>query len=87
VYAFPHRFDELANYGEYITSLFTATNPMFYSQVIAFNKAVRRWVGSVRDLKLSEHDRLADLKIAHLDSIGVSIQIGSSLNDGNRSHS
>jgi hypothetical protein len=84
-YAFPNRFDELANYGEYVTSLFAATNPMFYSRVIAFDKAVRRRVGSVRDLELSEHDRFADLKIAHLDSIGVSIQSGSSRNDGNRS--
>jgi hypothetical protein len=41
MFAFPHRFDKLANYGEHITSLFGATNPTFYPRIISFDKAVR----------------------------------------------
>jgi hypothetical protein len=72
-FAFPHRSNELTEYGEYITSLFAATNPAFHDRIIAFDKAVRRQVGSVRNVELSDHDKFADLKIAHIDSIGVSI--------------
>jgi hypothetical protein len=72
-FAFPHREVELTGYGEYITSLFAATNPSFHNRIIAFDKAVRRRVGAVRNLELSQYDRFADLKIARIDSIGVSI--------------
>jgi hypothetical protein len=84
-YAFPHRLDELSSYGDYITSLFGATNPSFYSRIVAFDKAVRRRVGSVRNIELWDYERFADLKIAHLDSIGVSIGPSGSRNDSNRS--
>ena len=84
-FAFPHRFDECASYGEYITSLFAATNPIFHSRIIAFDKAVRRRVGSVRNAELWDHERFADLKIAHIDSIGVSVGSGSSRGDSSRS--
>jgi hypothetical protein len=72
-FAFPHRIEELTNYGEYITSLFAATNTTFHSRIVAFDKAVRRHVGSVRDVELSDHHKFGDLKIVHIDSIGVSI--------------
>jgi hypothetical protein len=77
-FAFPHRTRELTGYGEYITSLFAATNPSFHSRVVAFDKAVRRRVGSVRNLELSDHNSFADLKLAHIDSIGVSVSRGES---------
>jgi hypothetical protein len=64
---------ELTSYGEYITSLFTATNATFHARVIAFDKAVRRRVGSVRNIELSEHDKFTDLKLAHIEPIGISI--------------
>jgi hypothetical protein len=83
-FAFPHRLRELTEYGEYITSLFAATNQSFHSRIIAFDKAVRRRIGSVRNIELSDHHKFADLKLAHIDSIGVSVRGESSRNSGNR---
>jgi hypothetical protein len=83
-FAFPHRFDELSSYGEYITSLFAATNPIFHPRIIEFDKAIRRRVGSVRNAELWDHERFADLKIAHIDSIGVAVKAESSRKDSIR---
>jgi hypothetical protein len=73
VFAFPHRLQELTNYGEYIINLFAVTHSSVHGRVIAFDKAVRKRVGSVRNLELSDYEKFADLKIAHMDSIGVSV--------------
>ena len=81
VFAFPHRRQELSIYGEYIVNLFAVTHPSMHSRVIAFNKAVRKRVGSVRNLELSDFEKFTDLKIAHMDSIGVSVISGSSKDD------
>lgn len=78
VFAFPHRIQELASYGEYIVNLFSVTHSSVHSRVIAFDKAVRKRVGSVRNLELSDFEKFADLKIAHMDSIGISVITGSS---------
>jgi hypothetical protein len=83
-FAFPHRVHELTCYGEYIVSLFAVTHPSVHSRVIAFDKAVRKRVGSVRNLELSDYERFADLKIAHMDSIGVSVVSGSSKEKGDQ---
>ena len=84
LYAFPHRAAELSSYGEYIVNLFSVTHPSVHSRVIAFDKAVRKRVGGVRNLELWDYEKFADLKIAHMDSIGVSVVAGSSKDDGNR---
>jgi hypothetical protein len=84
IFAFPHRAQELASYGEFIVNLFSVTHPSVHSRVITFDKAVRKRVGSVRNLKLSDFEKFADLKIAHMDSIGVSVVSGSSKEDGGR---
>ena len=78
VFAFPHRLQELTNYGEYIVNLFSVTHSSVHSRVVAFDKAVRKRVGSVRNLELSDFEKFADLKIAHMDSIGISVVSGSS---------
>ena len=78
IFAFPHRIHELASYGEYIVNLFSVTHSSVHSRVIAFDKAVRKRVGSVWNLELSDFEKFADLKIAHMDSIGVSVISGSS---------
>jgi hypothetical protein len=77
VFAFPHQLQELTSYGEYIVNLFSVTHPSIHGRVIAFDKATRKRVGSVRNLELSEFEKFADLKIAHMDSIGVSVCGGS----------
>ena len=84
LFAFPHRIHELSSYGEYIVNLFSVTHPSIHSRVIAFDKAVRKRVGSVRNLELSDFEKFSDLKIAHMDSIGVSVVAGSSKEDGRR---
>ena len=84
LFAFPHRTQELASYGEYIVNLFSVTHSSVHSRVIAFDKAVRKRVGSVRNLELSDFEKFSDLKIAHMDSIGVSVISGSSKEDGGR---
>ncbi|EDR15657.1 uncharacterized protein LACBIDRAFT_300794 [Laccaria bicolor S238N-H82] len=71
--AFPHRAGELANYAEYIIALFAATDILFHDRVILFDKAVRRRVGSRRDLELTHFDKFADLRTAHMDSIGAAV--------------
>jgi hypothetical protein len=84
VFAFPHRMQELTSYGEYIVNLFAVTHPTVHSRVIAFDKAVRKRIGSVRNLELWDFEKFADLKIAHMDSIGVSVISGSSKGDSGR---
>jgi hypothetical protein len=81
IFAFPHRMQELTRYGEYIVNLFSVTHPSVHNRVIAFDKAVRKRIGSVRNLELTDFESFSDLKIAHMDSIGVSVISGSSKDD------
>jgi hypothetical protein len=83
-FAFPHRIHELASYGEYIVNLFSVTHPSVHSRVVAFDKAVRKRIGSVRNLELTDFEKFADLKIAHMDSIGVSVVASSSKDRGDQ---
>jgi hypothetical protein len=83
-FAFPHRMQELTSYGEYIINLFSVTHPSVHKRVISFDKAVRRRIGSVRNLELSDFEKFADLKIVHMDSIGISVISGASKDDGNK---
>jgi hypothetical protein len=83
-FAFPHRVHELASYGEYIVNLFSVTHPSIHSRVVAFDKAVRKRIGSVRNLELTDFEKFADLKIAHMDSIGVSVVAGTSKDRGDQ---
>ena len=84
VFAFPHRLLELTSYGEYIVNLFSITHSSVHTRVVAFDKAVRKRVGSIRNLELWDFEKFADLKIAHMDSIGVSVVSGSSKDDSGR---
>ena len=84
LFAFPHRIHELSSYGEYIVNLFAVTHSSVHSRVIAFDKAVRKRVGSVRNLELSDFEKYANLKIAHMDSIRVSVISGSLKEEGGK---
>jgi hypothetical protein len=84
IFAFPHRVHELSSYGEYIINLFSVTHPSIHSRVVAFDRAVRKRIGSVRNLELTDFEKFADLKIAHMDSIGVSVVSGSSKDKGDQ---
>ena len=84
IFAFPHRAHELSSYGEYVVNLFSVTHPSIHSRVVAFDKAVRKRIGSVRNLELTDFEKFADLKIAHMDSIGVSVVSTSSKDKGDQ---
>ena len=75
---------ELTNYGEYIINFFFVTHSSVHNQIITFDKAVQKRVGSVRNLKLSNFKKFADLKIAHMDSIRISVVSGSSKDDSGK---
>ena len=71
--AFPHRASELADYSEYIIGLFGATDVLFHDRVIAYDRAVRRRIGSRRDLELTDIHKFSDLKQLHMDSTGAAV--------------
>jgi hypothetical protein len=56
IFAFPHRKDELCAYEEYIDQKFTTCRTSYHSLVIRFEKAVRKRIGSRRDLELSDFE-------------------------------
>src|ERR1700678_1101320 len=72
---------ELSGYGEYIVALLSVTHSSVHSRVITFDKAVRKRIGNVRNLELLDFDKFTDLKIAHMDSIGVSVISSASKDD------
>ncbi|KDR64970.1 hypothetical protein GALMADRAFT_82459 [Galerina marginata CBS 339.88] len=80
IFAFPHRSGELADYGEYIIGLFGATDMLFHNRIIAYDRAVRRRVGSRRDLELTDVHKFADLKQLHMDSTGAAVVHNSVVN-------
>ena len=84
LFAFPHQVQELASYEEYIVNIFSVTHPSVHSRVIAFDKAVRKRVGCVRNLKLLDFEKFSDLKIAHMDSIRVLVVSGSSKDESGK---
>lgn len=52
-FAFPHRKSELDTYGMYINTMFSSYITESHSQIINFDKAIRKRVGSCRNLELS----------------------------------
>ncbi|KAG2112217.1 uncharacterized protein F5147DRAFT_650871 [Suillus discolor] len=64
-FAFPHRIDEIDNYGNFIHQKFAQNISKYHSHVIAFNKAVRKRVSRRRDLQLSDFDQFSDLYEGH----------------------
>ncbi|KAJ8462359.1 hypothetical protein ONZ51_g10950 [Trametes cubensis] len=72
-FAFPHRREELVAYGEYIGGLFGALAPAVHGRVLDFDRAVRKRVGSARNLRLTDFESFADLKIQYIDSCGANV--------------
>ncbi len=51
---FPHRNDELRQYGEYISSLFTATGAEYHSRIFLYDEAIRGLVGGGKTILLTD---------------------------------
>ncbi|KAG2037068.1 hypothetical protein BDR03DRAFT_982457 [Suillus americanus] len=69
-FAFPHRLDELDDYGNFIHQKFAQNVSKYHSCVIAFDKAVRKRVSRRRDLQLSDFDQFSDLYEGHFSLSG-----------------
>jgi hypothetical protein len=69
-FAFPHRLDELDDYGNYIHQKFAQNVTKYHSHIIAFDKAVRKCVSWRRDLQLTDFDHFSDLYEGHFSLSG-----------------
>ncbi|PIL33308.1 hypothetical protein GSI_04758 [Ganoderma sinense ZZ0214-1] len=72
-YAFPHRRAELDAYHAHIFSLFSAVDKSLHQRVIHYDRAVRKRVGSVRNLLLSDIDQFSTLRTLWIDSCGANV--------------
>jgi hypothetical protein len=70
LYLMPHRGGELKKYGRYITKIFFATNEIYHYWVIQFDKAVRAFVASRRDVLLGDYDEFANIRMHYIDNLG-----------------
>jgi hypothetical protein len=69
-FAFPHREDELAAYGEYINDKFDCSVERAHERIIRFNKAVRNRAANSRRVELSDFSAFADIYESHFLSDG-----------------
>ncbi|EIW51630.1 uncharacterized protein TRAVEDRAFT_137181 [Trametes versicolor FP-101664 SS1] len=72
-FAFPHRREELDDYGEYIIGLFGALAPEVHTRVLDFDRAVRKRVGAARRYLLTDINNFADLRLQYIDACGANV--------------
>ena len=70
-FAFPHRADELEAYREYITQYFAALHPKAHPAVFNLDRAIRKYVGSVRNCELHHVGQFRHFETRFLHSCGV----------------
>ena len=70
VCAFPHRASEIRQYSEYVLQFFGAF-PVSHWKVINLDKAIRRYVGEVKHIELSEFGRFRHLEARYLQDDGA----------------
>jgi hypothetical protein len=84
-FAFPHRKEELREYGEYMDSEFSARISSSHRKLFAFDKAVRHHVGGGQTTLLTDRNSFSFLFSAFLSPDGVEGSISrNTTNDGNR---
>jgi hypothetical protein len=83
--AFPHRKKELAQYLTHISGLFAAVAPGAHHRIINYDKAVRRFVGLVRNVRLTDYAQFEDLKTSWLTSYGANVVAEGSISRGPQS--
>ena len=74
-YAFPHQDSELWQWGDYLSSEFSARQTSAHHKLIAFDKAVRTWVGGRQAILLTDCNEFTYLYLAFLLPDGI--QMGS----------
>jgi hypothetical protein len=70
-FAFPHRYDEIEDYGKFIHQKFARSEARFHPRILAFDHAIRKRVSQRRDIELTDYHLFADLYEAHCSSIGT----------------
>ena len=70
-YIFPHRKEELNEYGTQTLSLFAATTSLPHSSIINLDKGIQACVGECRNLLLTDQGAFEDLKLYWLNLIGA----------------
>jgi hypothetical protein len=70
VYLMPHRLGELRKYGQHVGHIFLAVDQKHHGRVIQYDKAVRTFITSCRDILLGDYNEFADIKMHHLDNLG-----------------
>lgn len=66
VFAFPHRNEELQQWGNYMASEFSAKQLNAHHKLISFDKAVRAMVGGGQAILLTDHNQFSFLYSAYL---------------------
>jgi len=70
-YVFPHRTEELHQWGDFLASKFSAKHANSHHKLIAFNRAVRGMVGGGQSIVLTDQDRFTYLYSMYLLPDGI----------------
>jgi len=76
MFVFPHRGEELQQWGDYMASEFSAKQPNAHHKLIAFDKAIQAMVGGGQAVLLTDHDQFTYLYSAYLLPDGIQGGLG-----------
>ena len=81
-FLFPHRYDELRQYGDYMEELFSAKSTAIHPKLFKYDQAVRYKVGQGQNILLTDRDQFTRYYEAIVASDGVGIEGSSEGNKG-----
>jgi hypothetical protein len=77
-FVFPHRHDELWDYGDYIAREFSAKMPSSHKKIILYDAAVRNMVGGGQSILLTDRHRFDHIYSAIIPADGIQSDVGRS---------
>ncbi|TEB31121.1 hypothetical protein FA13DRAFT_1629697, partial [Coprinellus micaceus] len=83
-FLFPHRHEELLQYGDFIQGEFSSRRPEAHGRVLCFDQAVRQTVGGGTSTLLTNYKDFAKHRTAILHSEGLFVDIEESRAKGKR---
>ncbi|KAF9543883.1 hypothetical protein CPC08DRAFT_621102, partial [Agrocybe pediades] len=86
-FLFPHRQDELREYGTYIEGWFTAKHPSLHPKVLLFDNSIRNLVAGGESCRLTDFHKFLQLQNAILVPGGPEYQLSSSQSKPSRGKS
>ena len=81
-FLFPHRYDELWQYGDYIEELFLAKSVSIHPKLFSYDAAVRYKVGQGQNMLLTDREQFTQYYEAIVAPDGVGIDSASSEGKG-----